>query len=772
MIWHVCSILFQSGRLCARWAASSMVRRAAWSPSVRASRNPEVSLSLISNRATQKLLVLLAGAAGAVVVLDLSTGLTRFFDTVGLSFLASLFVVLAWGVGRRHLSSIDAQRIAVLSTAIYLMGSLASVWLGGGPVDAYALGSSSIWLLCLDVLLFTCLPQRSAALWAALVAMTTLCLEQLSPAAASPALHALAMNAFLAQAVLCAILFGVGTKIRQLARIGANAGLAEVGDQAATVNDLVHSREAALRKLLRQSEQALQAAARKESELRMMLNAFPGVVLRIEPDGSLSYCNDQGAELLGLAVDEMEGRHAASLLGADSYASFQARNLQIRASGKPASFEANFDAGDGRFRELLVTQFVVAAGADHRLASYQIGVDISERKRHETALARAKAEAEQADRAKSRFMSSMSHELRTPLNAVLGLAQMLRVQAPQLPPQQQMHLDTIAEAGRNLLALVDKTMDLSRMDAGDMCVTCQPVNLARLVASALHSVSAMANAQGVTLAPAPAHRDLVVLADPVRLRQVLMNLLSNAIKYNRSGGAVAVRITRRGDMAQLVVQDTGPGMAEVQLQQLFQPYNRLGAERGPVQGTGLGLSIARGLVTLMQGRLDVRSSPGVGSEFSVWLPLCAADRVEAPEAPTTDFACLDQNEGLQGSLLYVEDNEVNIIVFEACLARRPGVKVHVARDGAEALLMARQVHPQLVVLDLHLPDQTGLELAQALRGQPALDDVPLVLLTADATHQTTALAQAHGIHDVWHKPFDAARMLGNIDRLMRVAQSA
>ena len=344
---------------------------------------------------------------------------------------------------------------------------------------------------------------------------------------------------------------------------------------------------------------------------------------------------------------------------------------------------------------------------------------------------------------------------------------------------QQQHLRTMADAGKELLALVDETMDWSRMDAGEMRVACHSVNLLDLVHAALQSVAALAQDQGVSLAPPPlrrgAQRDLWVQADPVRLRQVLLNLLSNAIKYNRVGGGVAVRVLQRGTEVQLVVQDTGLGLTPEQQAQLFQPYNRLGAEGSSVQGSGVGLSIARGLVALMGGRLEARSNPGVGSEFSLWLTRATAPAPLRTEPARSDFGALEENHNTRGTVLYVEDNEVNVLVFQACLARRPQVQLLVARTAAAALELARQQAVDLMVLDLNLPDCTGLELAaqlrhlrhlRHLRDRSHAGHVPMVLFTADAAPQIESQARAAGFLRVWHKPFDTVRLLTDIDTLL------
>ena len=736
--------------------------------------SPVVYLTIISPRAVQGLFAMLSLTAALVALLEAGSGMARPFDTWGCLAMGLWFAALALSVRFQWLGVIRAQRLGVAAMALYLISSLQQVWFGaaGAVVDPYTVASTSCWMLFVNVAMFLCLPRNRAATAALALAGLAALFPWLPTAQADPGMRVLALTVFLAQAALTAVLYGVALQVGRLAGMGRIAAGDAGADPVQSVAQLVSRREAGLRQLLRQSEQAHRLASQREAELRTMLDAFPGVVMRIASDGSLSYCNERAAALVDLPATTLEGQHASTLLGDAGYQLSCARSLQIQANGLPTSFETSFQHPDGTLRELLMTQFVVAGGAPGGTASYQIGVDIGERKRAEAALTQAKADAESANRAKSRFMSSMSHELRTPLNAVLGLAQMLRFTSVyteaghEADAQQQLHLRAIADAGKDLLALVDETLDLSRMDAGDMRVSCQPVNLVELVCAALSSVAAMAAAQGVTLAPAPRVRYLWVLADPVRLRQVLLNLLSNAIKYNRRGGGVAVRVAKRGRDAHFVVQDTGLGMTVEQQAQLFQPFNRLGAERGGVPGTGIGLSIAHGLVGLMQGRMDVRSQPAVGSEFTVWLPLAQAPAEVAAATVPTGFGPLDEDPGVHGTLLYVEDNEVNILVFEACMARRPGVKLHLARDGAQALDLVTRERVDLVVLDLNLPDQSGLVLAETLRLCEATAEVPLVLLTADATPQTAQRAHVHGIQHVWHKPFDAARLLRDVDQLL------
>ena len=396
----------------------------------------------------------------------------------------------------------------------------------------------------------------------------------------------------------------------------------------------------------------------------------------------------------------------------------------------------------------------------------RLGVQEAERERTRQALEAARDQAEEASRAKSQFLARMSHELRTPLNAVLGLSQVMRSAPGALDSGQRLHLQTIEQAGRHLLALIDDTLDLARIESGELRVERVAVNLASTVAAVRLALAPLAAGAGVTVQPAVQleANEPWVWADAVRVRQVLLNLVSNAIKYNRTGGSVRVVFELVDAHWAVHVIDDGKGLSAQQMAHLFEPYNRLGAENSRVPGTGIGLAIARSMVGLMGGRLSADSTVGQGTRFTLELSALAA--AEAHDAgPVTDFGTLAPSARGQGaSLLYVEDNEVNVVVFEACLARRPGVALHVARDGAQALELVQSVRFDLLVLDLNLPDTNGFDLLAALRAESVA--APAALLTADAMPATAERARACGFDAVWTKPVDPGRLLGQIDRLL------
>jgi len=388
------------------------------------------------------------------------------------------------------------------------------------------------------------------------------------------------------------------------------------------------------------------------------------------------------------------------------------------------------------------------------------------------ALARDKAVAERASQAKTEFLARISHELRTPLNAVLGFAQLLSTDTElHLNSEQRGRLSHIESAGHGLLALVNDVLDLTRIEAGVVDLHLQPCELPALLQESLGLVEWMAQHAGVTLhsAPAPA---LWVLADPHKLSQCLLNLLSNAVKYNRPGGRVDLRVSAQGSQLHITVQDTGPGMTPEQLAHLFEPFNRLGAERSPVEGSGLGLVITRGLVERMGGQLLIRSWPGQGSCFTLQLPAlaphCAELAASEPSNLPAPDALLASPGGAQARIprraLYVDDNPVNVMLMQAICERRADLHLTVAETGQEALEKAATLTPELLLIDIGLPDMSGIELLARLRAQPALAKAPAVAVSADAMPTDIERALAQGFQAYWTKPLDLQRTLQALDR--------
>lgn len=379
----------------------------------------------------------------------------------------------------------------------------------------------------------------------------------------------------------------------------------------------------------------------------------------------------------------------------------------------------------------------------------------------------AQAEAESASRAKTSFLSRMSHELRTPLNAVLGFSQLLqRDPAYRLAPKQAQLVEHIRDAGSHLLALINDVLDVTSIEAGQIEVEQGTVELAGLLDDAMRLNGPTAFDRGVRLVPAYRQREaLRVAGDARRLKQVMINLVSNAVKYNRPGGDVTLDIETHGEFAVVRVTDTGVGMDASQMAHLYEPFNRLGREREGLEGTGLGLALARELVHLMKGELTIRSEPGHGTEVEVRLP-SASTAAQPQTLPIETFAEAEDASSPVGSVLYIEDNAVNLVLVEHLLATWPEVALLKAETGREGISMAAASRPDLILLDMRLPDMDGLEVLGHLAADPAARDCVVVALSASAMPEEVEAALRAGACQYWTKPLDFKRFLSGMRDLL------
>ncbi|MEB1529204.1 ATP-binding protein [Xanthomonas sp. WHRI 7945] len=369
----------------------------------------------------------------------------------------------------------------------------------------------------------------------------------------------------------------------------------------------------------------------------------------------------------------------------------------------------------------------------------------------------ARREAETANRAKTEFLSRSSHELRTPLNAILGYAQVLEMDLPD--PAQRGQLQHILGAGRHLLGLITELLDIARIEADQLDLSPRPVPVRAAVEEALGLVAPDAKAHGIVLLPLQIPPAWTVRADAQRLRQVLINLLSNAIKFNRPGGEVRVTAEAQGEFLGVAVHDQGHGLSAEQVQRLFTPFERLGAERSAIEGTGLGLALSKRLTEAMGGRIVVESSPE-GSRFWVALPL---DRPAEAPAPLAAIAATQAGVG-ERSVLSIEDNPSNQALIRTLVERRPHWRLHEAATLAQARAQLQQARPDLILLDLHLSDGNGEELLRQLREQPHTAAIPVVVVSADATEATLARVQGENVRAYLTKPLDVAEFFIILDR--------
>ena len=516
-------------------------------------------------------------------------------------------------------------------------------------------------------------------------------------------------------------------------------------------------------------ERAMQAVLAGQDELRTLLDAFPGYIAAIDHEHRYSYVNERMAGVLPQLPPSLLGRHVRDVLGEQRYLELLPR-IEQSLRGQPSSTERHYPATPERARLDLELRYAASAiQPDGRYTCYVFGLDITQRKLAEEALTAAKDEAEAANRAKSRFVSQMSHELRTPMNAIIGFSQLLQSdERHPLPAEQRGYVDEILRGGRHLLNLINDVLDLRRVETGHLAIEHAPVAPAVLVEECIAMMQPLAQERSITLLGlARSESAPAVLADRTRLKQVLLNLLANAIKYNRAGGSVRVSGRLVEQQVELSVHDTGLGLTREQQQRLFMAFERLGADTSAVEGSGIGLVLSRRLIEAMDGTIGVESEFGAGSRFWIRLPL-ARGGATAPAHATTQAGphagtpVLDR----PARVLYIEDNQVNSILMEAMLSRLPGVSIVHAGHPAIGLRLARELAPDLILLDIQLPDMDGFEVLRRLRLDAATRDTPAIAVSASAMPSDIRNGLAAGFADYLTKPIEITSLFDAIRRAL------
>jgi PAS domain S-box-containing protein len=506
------------------------------------------------------------------------------------------------------------------------------------------------------------------------------------------------------------------------------------------------------------------------NRMRMVAEALGIGVFQWQVPSNTSQWNDQMYALFGHTRESFRDRVWLDLVHPEDRESARAWQEAVLLQGDTFAYEYRTLRPDGSVRWISTRGHVQRSQAGVALRVIGLAWDVTETRMVDSAL-RAKEMAERASAAKSEFLSRMSHELRTPLNAILGFSQLLELDhGHPLTPIQQERVTHIRTAGWHLLALINEVLELSRIEAGETPLDLSEVTLQPLIDQCLALMRTDADRRGIALEVNLLVEAPTVRADGLRLKQVLLNLLSNAVKYNRDLGSVTVQVgpaTLSGEAAlRIAVRDSGRGLTTAQLDKLYQPFNRLGLETAPIEGTGIGLTITRSLVEQMGGALDVASEPGVGSEFSVTLRSARA----APTAPSRgrEAAAVTQAPRLDvsGCVMYVEDNPANRALVAAMMQLRPNVRFLMIDHGAGACELALAQRPDLVLLDMRLPDMDGIAVLARLRATPALAQVPCIALSANALADDITAALNAGFDDYLTKPLDIAAFLRCIDRML------
>jgi signal transduction histidine kinase/ActR/RegA family two-component response regulator len=435
--------------------------------------------------------------------------------------------------------------------------------------------------------------------------------------------------------------------------------------------------------------------------------------------------------------------------------------MRLIESGASAQAELRIVQPSGAIRWLRVTSNPVLTEPQSPTLLASSVEDITERKLAEDALIAARRDAELANRAKDEFLSRMSHELRTPLNAVLGFAQILELEAGTAS-----HMDAVGHilrGGRHLLEMINDLLDLSRIESDRFELSIEPVAVHELLLETIGLLQPLAAENDITihLARQRGTTQAYVLADRRRLRQVLLNLLSNAIKYNQRRGRIDISSEPCGaDQLTIAIADTGIGVRAEDLDRMFSPFDRLGQQSTEIEGTGIGLALSQQLVISMGGRLEVQSTFGRGSTLSIVLPASTTTTFGDDDQSTTVVdPDVGSPAGSTATLLYIEDNRTNARLMQAVVGRRSGWTMIHAEDGGTGLQLALSHRPDLIFLDLHLPDTHGIDVLRTLQADPVTAGTPVVIVSADASPGQMERLQAAGALAYLTKPFEVNAIL-------------
>jgi len=508
---------------------------------------------------------------------------------------------------------------------------------------------------------------------------------------------------------------------------------------------------------------------------RSLIESNIDALMATDPRGIITDVNQQMESLTGCTRDELIGAPFKNYFTDPERA--EAGIARVLREGKLTNYELNALSRDG-------VETVVSFNAstfhdrDRKLQGvFAAARDVTERKQFEhrlqennVELESAKATAEKANLAKSEFLSSMSHELRTPLNAVLGFAQLMASDEPPPSHQQKSSIDQILQAGWYLLRLINEILDLAMIESGKVSLSREAMSLTEVLLDCKAMMAPQAEQREIAVNFPSFESLFFVHADRTRVKQVIVNLVSNAIKYNRTGGAVTVHCTALADgRVRVSVIDTGAGLAAEQLENLFQPFNRLGQEASKEEGTGIGLVVTKRLVELMGGAMGVESQVGVGSKFWFELAASAAPGLPAAAEASATAAPASADRDRQHTLLYVEDNPANLTLVEQLVARRDDLHLLTAVTAQLGIVLAKQNQPDVILMDINLPGMSGYGALQVLRADPATEHIPVIALSANAMPRDIEKGVEAGFFNYLTKPIMVREFMDALDMALHHA---
>ncbi len=495
----------------------------------------------------------------------------------------------------------------------------------------------------------------------------------------------------------------------------------------------------------------------KESDLRALVSSIDDVIMRLDENGTYIniWTNDESK--LSKTKDELIGTRINDVFYEKDALFFMVTIREVQETGQPKTVEYQIDtlAGKRWFQGRLAPIVDESGEFRHFVLTAR---DITDLKELQESLRKAKEEAEQASKAKSDFLSSMSHELRTPMNAILGFTQLLEYEKDSLTTSQNESVEEILKAGNHLLTLINEILDLARIEAGKLTVSLEPVEVQPVIEEVLGIISPLASNKRIKI---DHNLDLCngiyVYADRIRLKQVLLNLLSNAVKYNQDEGCIRVDCSVKDGKAHFLVEDTGVGIDDQEIDQIFEPFTRILDER-IIEGTGIGLTLSKQLIALMNGTISVKSELGEGSTFWIELPAVeniSTNQIHEVEEESTVLIGSEERK----SLLYIEDNPANLHLVQKLISHKSNIDFMSAMNGEIGLELAQAHRPDLILVDLNLPGLDGYDVLSKIKDHPSTKEIPVIAISANAMPRDIEKGIAAGFQDYLTKPLEVTTFL-------------
>ncbi len=507
------------------------------------------------------------------------------------------------------------------------------------------------------------------------------------------------------------------------------------------------------------------------AEVQKLFNAieqYDEMVVIANRNGVIEYANPATEKITGYTRKELTGKTPA-ILNAGVHGDEFFKNMWdtvLRGNIWQGNITNKKKSGELYEEEMTISP---VKGDEGKITHFvAIKRDITQRRQNEVALNLAKEEAERANTAKSVFLSSMSHELRTPLNSILGFSQLLATDTRNpLTDLQQGSLKRILGSGKHLLDLIDEVLDLSKIEAGKLAVMTENVEALPIVRDVIAGLEPIAERRGIKISNNANERGVYIKVDMMRFRQVILNLLSNAVKYNVDNGDVTVRLEKLAtNELRISVTDSGTGIPDEKMDFLFEPFARLGAETSSIEGTGIGLTITKKLVEAMSGKIGVESEAGKGSMFYVDFPLGEKPEIKTGTTGPVAGYHHQPGSGKIRTVLYIEDNLSNLSLMESILERRPNITMISALNARVGIELALDKKPDLILLDINLPDMDGYQVLQELRSHSETENTQIIALSANAMPDEDTRGESVGFSHYITKPVNIGGFLKIIDNTL------